>query len=178
MFDWFRLDCVRYRARLEDYLMEEGGVPQSDTDLATHLRHCTQCQQALEDARLAGALLRRAGGPSMEASDAFVTRVMASIREEVSRRVAPENFWRPLEQLASRFAMVATVALILLTAYLGKVLIPSANTTATASDQETTVTLPANPNMPGVSPIMPEPPAQPSNPDEVLMSLAERDSAF
>ena len=47
-------------------------------------------------------------------------RVMASIREEISRRAAPNVIWRPLELLASRFALAAAAVLLMLSIYMAE----------------------------------------------------------
>ncbi len=97
--------CPKYDARLEDRLAGDSQAnARVDADLED-ISGLRSCRKALDDALLAGGLLRQSDAPATQPSGAFVTRVMASIREEVARRSAPETIWRPLELLASRFAI-------------------------------------------------------------------------
>jgi len=156
------MGCRNYRARLEEYIIRAGLRPATDRQLDEHLRGCTKCRLALDDALLASELMRHAWAPVIELSDNFAARVMASIREEVSRRARPEAIWRPLELLGSKFALGAAAALLLLSVYLAE-FAPSYNPPTVASPAE-------------VGSIMPEAPAPPSNPEEVLISLMEREN--
>jgi hypothetical protein len=101
--------------------------------------------------------MRHARYPEHAVSGAFVTRVMASIRE--AAEAAPSAIWRPLELLASRMALVAAVVLLALSVYLRE-FAPARGTVALNAPAE-------------VGAVMPEPPAQPADADEVLMSLAD-----
>ena len=106
--------CGEYEARLESYLdSAENGA--ADPEVTAHLERCPACREALEDARLARELLRESLEPAVEPSGAFATRVLASIRDAETRR---QQFWRPLEILASRLAAVAAMALLALSIYL------------------------------------------------------------
>lgn len=149
--------CRKYEARLEDAL--HGAA---DEGLKQHLRTCTRCRAALEDARLASSWLRQAWEPTGEAPSAFLTGVMARIREEETRAASPAAFWRPLEFLASRVSMTAAVLLLVLSVYLlgfsprHAVPVPNHNQTElSASD-------------------FPQVPSDPVENDAVLQSLAER----
>jgi hypothetical protein len=82
---------------------------------------------------------------------------MASIRE--AAEAAPSAIWRPLELLASRMALVAAVVLLALSVYLRE-FAPARGAVALNAPAE-------------IGTIMPEPPAQPADADEVLMSLAD-----
>jgi len=143
--------------------------PEADSQLDEHLRGCPECRQALDDAFLASDLLHQADAPALDAPTNFSMRVMASIREEISRREAPNVIWRPLELLASRFAVAAATVLLLLSIYLAE-FAPPFRPAPVASQTEVSSQTEASSQEAG--PVMPEPPAQPSNPDEVLMSLA------
>lgn len=109
---------------------------------------------------MAGELLRGALEPAGEPSGAFVSRVAARIRQEESRRLVLADFWRPLELLASRLAVGAAIILMALTVYLFEYG-PAPRRAPAVTQTEITEGLP-------------EPPAQPANKDEVLLSLAER----
>jgi predicted anti-sigma-YlaC factor YlaD len=156
------MGCPAYRARLEDSL--SGGVAHlgGDAELSAHLHDCARCREALDDALLAAKLIQDVPQNEVQPSEAFVTRVMAAIREQQDRLSAPSAIWRPLERLASRFALVAAVVLLALSAYLaelgparGNLVTPPSTQTAVSSD-------------------FPQPPTAPSTPDDVLISLAER----
>jgi hypothetical protein len=101
--------------------------------------------------------MRHARYPEIAVSPAFVTRVMASIRE--ATQAVPTTIWRPLELLASRMAVVAAVVLLLLSLYLREM---------TTARSTAPVNAPAE-----VGALLPEPPAQPADADEVLISLAD-----
>jgi predicted anti-sigma-YlaC factor YlaD len=149
---------------MEDYLGARPEAFESDADLAAHLRKCARCREAFAAAQLSGPLFFAETEAEVRPSEEFVTRVMASIREERARLLAPGIVWRPLEAFASRFALVAAVVLLALSVFLGEF--------APALRQ---------PDTGGVTGIVaagdwPEPPAQPATQDEVLMSLAEAES--
>ena len=163
MFEWSKTaaDCRRFRVQLEE-LIESDGLRQpaacSDRTFEAHLESCDPCRQALEDARLANELMRDAAVPPSVAPEIFVARVMNAISADVSSQV--RAIWRPLELLASRFALVAAAVLLALSVYLTE-FAPPFREVATANSQ---IALGAG---------LPEPPAQPSNADEVLISIAE-----
>ena len=111
-----QMDCRSCRARMEDYLSDYsmGGLEHIDPEsgLAAHLRDCAACREAFDEASLASTIVRGACEPAAEVSGAFVTRVMAGIREEDAWRIADGTIWRPIELLASRFALAASVVLL------------------------------------------------------------------
>ena len=152
-----RFGCPEYRASLEDVLRDGEVCIEPDSALELHLQSCALCRQALNDAVTASKLMRHARYPEFASSPAFVTRVMAAIRE--ATQAAPNAIWRPLEILASRMALVAAVLLLALSVYL-KEFAPLRGTVATNAQTE-------------IGAGMPEPPAAPADADEVLMSLAE-----
>ncbi|HJY87670.1 MAG TPA: zf-HC2 domain-containing protein [Candidatus Acidoferrales bacterium] len=104
--------CKEFEAKLESYLE---GAEGSAEEVRAHLARCNACRRGLEDARLARELLREGLEPAREPSDAFATRVLAGIREQEAMR---QQFWRPLEALASRLAVVAAMALLVLSVFL------------------------------------------------------------
>lgn len=148
--------CQRYESRFEDHL---GGAP--DPELEDHLVRCGDCRSALNDARLAGDLLRKAWEPASEPSRAFVANVMARIRHEEARAESRAAFWTPLEFLASRLSLTAALLLLVLSFYLVKfapqrtVQLETIHSELSASD-------------------FPQPPGDPVSNEEVLQSLAER----
>ena len=159
-----QMGCRAYRARMEDCLLDGTERIDADPEMAAHLRDCTACREAFDAGLLASAIVRGACEPSAHVSGAFVTRVMAAIRDEESRRAAAGAIWRPIELLASRFALAASVLLLAASFYLVE-FAPPFEMPATTSQTE-------------VVSVMPEPPAQPSNQDEVLMSLVEMENGY
>jgi predicted anti-sigma-YlaC factor YlaD len=117
MFSWNERGCRKYQIRMEDQLSTAPEAVESDLELTAHLRGCAQCRESFAAAQLSGRLFS-AEEPEAQPSEAFVTRVMASIREEQARLLAPTAVWRPLEALASRFALVAAVVLLALSVFL------------------------------------------------------------
>ena len=152
-----RFGCPEYQASLEDGVREGDATVEPNSALARHLQVCGDCREALSDALIASKLMRHARYPENAVSGAFVTRVMASIRE--AAEAAPSAIWRPLELLASRMALVAAVVLLALSVYLRE-FAPARGAVALNAPAE-------------VGAVMPEPPAQPADADEVLMSLAD-----
>jgi hypothetical protein len=157
------LGCPEYGARLEANLT--AGGPITDAALSVHLRECPPCREAMETSLLASQLVRDAQRPVRAAtSEAFVTRVMAAIREQELRRAIASGIWRPLELLASRVALVAAVLLLALSFYITR-FAPPLDTTASNGQAE-------------IGAGLPERPALPANEDEVLMSLADMDNGI
>jgi predicted anti-sigma-YlaC factor YlaD len=164
MFSWrdARFGCPNYQASLEDILHDGEARIEPNSALERHLQGCADCRQALQDALIASKLMRHARYPENDSSPAFVTRVMASIRE--ATLAAPSAIWRPLELLASRMALAAAVVLLALSVYLRE-FAPARGTLAVNAPAE-------------IGAGMPEPPAQPADADEVLMSLADTGDAI
>jgi len=154
--------CPEYQASLEDVLREEEICIEPGSALERHLAGCAACRQALSEALVARKLMQHVRYPERAASPAFVTRVMASIRE--ATQVAPSALWRPLELLASRMAVAAAVVLLALSVYLRE-FAPARGTMAVNTQVE-------------IGAGMPEPPAQPADADEVLMSIADTGDAI
>lgn len=158
MFNQAKLpkQCRKFEARFEDYL---GGA--QDPELREHLTGCESCRAALEDAGLAGNLLREAWEPASEPSLAFLTNVMARIRQEEARAKSPAAFWAPLEFLASRLSLTAAVVLLALSVYMmefapRRMVFPNpVRTELSAND-------------------FPQPPGDPVSNEEILQSLSER----
>ncbi len=162
MFSWKERGCRKYQARMEDHLSAAPEAVESDLELTSHLRGCARCRESFAAAQLSGRLFFAAEEPEVQPSEAFVTRVMASIREEQARLSAPAAAWRPLEAMASRFALVAAVALLALSVFLGE-LAPALRQPEFSASTEVA---------------WPEPPAEPATQDEVLMSLAEAENGI
>lgn len=195
MSDWSTEEqsCREYRAILEECLdrdspasarenaeiRAENSLEESrrrlitDPRLKTHVSQCALCSKAVDDALLARELVRNSGlaaavSRSAGFADSFSARVMASVRAEMLERTAA-GIWRPLELLASRFALVAAVILLALSVYLVK-FAPPFRLAATGLQIESSQT--------EVDAGLPAPPSQPSSQDEVLISLSERANGF
>jgi predicted anti-sigma-YlaC factor YlaD len=170
MFHWNERGCRKYQMRLEDCV---GAMPQaveSDPELAAHLRECGKCREAFAAAELSGRLFAGIEQPAVLPSETFVTRVMAMVREAEATQSASAAIWRPLEALASRFALVAAVVLLALSVFLGEF--------APALRQAEVISTGTAPAATEVIGDWPEPPAQPATQDEVLMSLVGVDNGI
>lgn len=157
-----RFACPEYQASLEDVLREGEAFIEPGSPLDGHLQGCADCRLALNDALVASKLMLHARYPERPSSPAFVTCVMASIRE--ATQAASSALWRPLELLASRMALVAAMVLLALSVYLRE-FAPARGTMAVNGPVE-------------IGAGMPEPPAQPADADEVLISLADVEDAI
>jgi len=159
-----RTCCRRYRALLEENSFHAGGaVLEVDAELSAHAWGCIVCSKALTGALLAADFMSHAREPTAEFSDVFATRVMATIRKESARQTALSAIWRPLELLALRFVLAALVVLALLS-YLAEFAAPRHASEITSETEVGAGFL--------------EPPAQPANKEEVLVSLAGSDTEF
>jgi predicted anti-sigma-YlaC factor YlaD len=154
--------CPEYQASLEDILRDGAAGIEPGSRLESHLQGCVACRQALNDGLTASKLMRHARYAESELSPVFVTRVMAAIRE--ATQAAPNAIWRPLELLASRIALAAAVVLLALSVYLRESTPPRGTAAINAGTE--------------VGAVLPEPPAQPADADEVLMSLADTSDAI
>lgn len=165
-----KLSCRMYLPRLEAAvsLLNSGilnsgisdanmSVP-ADPELAAHLRGCVACRQALEDAVLAGDLLREVRAPQEGPDQLFASRVAARIRARETQLHSELEFWNPIEVLARRVVWASSVLFLLLSS----ALYPMWGFHSPAPAQERITD-----RFPDLVP------DQPSNKDEVLVSLAE-----
>jgi predicted anti-sigma-YlaC factor YlaD len=169
MFQWSERGCRKYQIRMEDRLAGSPLDAESDPELAAHLRECSKCREAFGAAELSGRLFAGAETTKVQPSEAFVTRVMASVREAEARMSGQAAAWRPLEALASRFSLVAAMVLLALSVFLGEFspALRQVEVVSSGAASGTTVTSD-----------WPEPPAQPATQDEVLMSLVGVDNGI
>lgn len=106
--------CPEYEAILEDYL--DGALDGGNSrKLTEHLRACTGCKRALDDAAAASQWLRLAP-PTPEPGPAFARIVMARIRAEEEAQ-GRTSFWEPFVSLAWKFATTAALGLVVMLAY-------------------------------------------------------------
>jgi predicted anti-sigma-YlaC factor YlaD len=109
------MTCKRFEhrlAELEDYL---NGEAPNIAAIEEHLGGCTACRQAMEEARLAGALLREALEPAPEASAAFWTRLGTRLRDAEAGQRPEMDFWGAMEAFSRRLA-VSAAAMVLVVA--------------------------------------------------------------
>jgi len=157
--------CEHYEARLEDAVgiaVERGEQIALGDDLAAHVSSCANCREALDAVTLSGSLLRSGLEPTAAPGPFFAKRVMAVIRAEEEHLAAQGSiFWRPVQHLAARMALVAAVLVMALTVY-----VYAAPGGVTNAQSETAYELVPHQQL--------DP--QPQSKDEVLMSLVERDN--
>lgn len=149
-----RVACEAYEARLEDYLAGRD----AGADLVAHVERCVACREALENARLAGQLLREGFEPQAAPHPAFATRVLAHIRAQEEEAARTSDLWGALEVLARRLALTASMALLLLALYVGVYGGPQ--------EQSNTAPAEASANYPSLV-------GQPNSSDEILQAFAD-----
>lgn len=151
--------CSPFAAQLETALESAGTErPVLGAELDAHLTDCADCRAAFEDAVMARELLQSSLAPAVPAFG-FSTRVLATIRAEEASVAQGSIFWRPLEHLAAKVALVAATVVLLLSFYVYG-FVPRNPTDAVATDQNFT--------------LVPQPEnQQPATADDVLMYLAE-----
>src|SRR5580700_6365282 len=90
------MGCRDYRGTLQEFLTADVPNAEMDARLKAHLRECALCHEAVETAALASRLVL-GEQPPVRVSEAFVTRVMAAIREQQVLLTGSAAIWRPLE---------------------------------------------------------------------------------
>ncbi len=119
--------CSALEARLEDYV--EGRLENREAEeVEIHVRSCPRCTAALQNSRLSVDLFSvLKARPAPNPNPFFVSRVMASIRQEERE----QDLWKPVERAAWRLCWLASLAVIVLmlfmlrAEYSGPVAIPS-----------------------------------------------------
>jgi len=106
--------CSQYEAALEDHLHGDLGGDEA-TELAEHLKTCSGCRAALDEAVLSARLLRVAE-PAADPGPGFGHMVMARIRAELHLHEG-KSIWQPFVSLAWRFAATAAIALVILVSF-------------------------------------------------------------
>lgn len=159
------LACKQYERMLADYLAGECSASESGQADA-HLRECSNCRVALEDARR-GAGFLRAALPLLEKSPEprpeFARLTMARIRVETEQSAERGGFWQPFVSFAWRFAATAMVALVILLTY--------------AVRGHYAPRAAAGIQGPLADVFAPDPTRVPANQDEILIMVAETDHA-
>lgn len=154
---WFREGLRSLVEKTPAALGSEELLKDADAELREHVSACSACGSLLGDALEARKLLRAAFAPAV-APDTFAARVMAGIREHEAQPAIGAYPWAAMQALASRVAWVAALVLLVGSTWVYQRGAPRPNP---AVLPETTADR------------FPEPTPQPSNLDEVLVSLAE-----
>lgn len=149
--------CSQYEAVLEDHLHGDLGGHEA-TELAEHLKTCSGCRAALDQAVLSARLLRVAE-PATDPGPGFSHMVMARIRAELHLHEG-KSIWQPFVSLAWRFAATAAVALMILVSF------DVGRHNQLRQDQSLLATNRLPELVPDQSPV-------PTNSDEVLLMMAE-----
>ncbi len=158
--------CPEYEALLEDYL--SGALCDANVAAtAQHLEGCPKCRRAADAALAGGRMIREmseAAGERPQPSPAFPRIVMARIRAAEAARLAEnEGFWRSLVSLGWRFAVTATLAVVMLAAYdARRNLLPQPNVASVRPTEVRDI-------------VSADTTVLPASRDEVLMMLAEFD---
>jgi anti-sigma factor RsiW len=148
--------CGEWEALLEDFL--EGTLSRHAADqVSAHLGRCAVCREALDEARASVHLLRGGCEPTQDPGPIFARRVMALIRTEETQG---SRFLKPLESLAWRLALSASLVVALLIGYGLRPRI-GAQTVITSARQAR------------AEEIFPDPDQQPASRDEVLLEIAQ-----
>lgn len=155
--------CRDHEAKLEEYLSGDLGGAEAKA-AAEHLKNCSGCRNAFEQAA-GGARLLQVARATPEVSPDFALRVMARIRRVEQDRVSERaRFWQPCVYLGWRFAATAVLALIALVAY---------GTRWTSRSQPNTIAM--RPIEAHDFLFASDPTRPPANRDEALMMVAETD---
>jgi anti-sigma factor RsiW len=148
--------CGEWEGLLEDFL--DGALSRHAADqVSAHLARCASCQEAMDAARASARLLRAGCGPVEDPGPVFARRVMALIREEEAKG---SRFLAPLESLAWRLALSASLVVALL---IGYGLRPRAGSQVAVTSARQART----------EEIFPDPDQQPASRDEVLLEIAQ-----
>ncbi len=126
-------------------------------EVREHVSDCPACLGLLRDALEARRLLREALTPAAVPEE-FAARVMAEIRAREAAAVPAGYAWAAVQSLAARVAWVSALVLLIASTWVYQRHVLRPNPAAppdTAADR------------------FPEPPPQPTDLDEVLVSLAE-----
>jgi hypothetical protein len=158
-------NCEQYEAMLEDAADQSavrGDSLALSAGLAAHISSCEHCREAADAVSLSRSLLHSGMEPTAGPGPYFTRRVMAAIRAEEGL-IATQRlvFWRPLERLAGRMAVVAASVVLLLSFYIYAVVAPQRISEETAQTQSFEL-VPHQQLDP-----------QPQTKDDVLLSLAE-----
>lgn len=155
--DYRSAACSEYEAALEDHLQGDLGGPEAAA-LSEHLKTCSGCRTALDEALLSARLLRVAE-PAADPGPGFSHLVMARIRAALHLQEG-KSVWQSFVSVAWRFAATAAFALVLLVTF----------DVAHHNQFQPDPSLLATNNLPE---LVPDHPSVPANADDVLLMMAE-----
>jgi predicted anti-sigma-YlaC factor YlaD len=112
--DYRSAACSEYEAALEDRLSGDLGGPEAAA-LSEHLKTCSGCRAALDEAVFSARLFRVAE-PVADPGPGFSHLVMARIRAGLHLNEG-KSIWQPFVSVAWRFAATAAFALVLLVTF-------------------------------------------------------------
>lgn len=155
--DYRSAACQEREAALEDHLNGDLGGPDAAA-LSEHLKSCSGCRAALDEAVLSARLLRVAE-PAADPGPGFSRLVMARIRAGLKLHEG-KSVWQSFVSVAWRFAATAAFALVLLVSF------DVSHHNRFQQDQSllATNTLPE---------LVPDHSSVPANADDVLLMMAE-----
>ena len=167
-----RKQCIKAEQWFEEATGRLSEAPAAEELLASlepsqrdHVRECGECQNALKDLLESRVLLAALKEPETENRPFFSRRVMAAIAAREMELERATRAWAVVPRLASRFAGIATVLLLIGGAlvYEGPLHKQANQTTQTAQPAAESGTQLFEDNA-----------AVPANRDDVLVSLLER----
>ena len=101
--------CETLKSSLED-VADAGSLPAA---LAQHAVSCAECQRAMDDYRASQVLLSALRREPAESKPWFATGVMAAIASREAQIQGSLEKWTAIPRLASKFAWVSVLALLL-----------------------------------------------------------------
>jgi hypothetical protein len=153
--------CTDYEILLEDSVA--GDLQGAEAlALAAHVRTCTNCRVALDEARVTSRLLRMME-PTPDPGAAFTHMIMTHIRTEGQAGAPREekSLWNLMGAFARPFALTATLALGLMLAFSAYWAPQPNKTDAVVTDAHELIS---------------DPSAAPATADETLMMVAENEN--
>ncbi|GAC1680445.1 MAG: hypothetical protein PVS2B2_18790 [Candidatus Acidiferrum sp.] len=123
------LEAVSERRR--EILVKEDLLAELPQELLAHLSSCAECGQDLDNLLATRNVLHRYAPIHGVDAPWFAGRVMATISAQERVRAGQEIVWSVVPRLASRFAAVAALGLILASGWL--IRLPEEKTTAMAT---------------------------------------------
>jgi anti-sigma factor RsiW len=150
--------CRKFEAHLEEHLAGELGGPDA-VKLSEHLNTCAGCHAALDLAAASTRLLAVAE-PTPDPGPGFARLVIARIRSAQESAAGEKSIWRPFVSVAWRFALAASLAVIVLFTY---------DTTLRRRPQQSMAQLRATHSRD----LVPDAGSPPDSRDEILMMMAE-----
>ena len=160
-----REECERLQDLLESSAADVpgGGIGELAATLPadgrTHFANCGSCREALQDLRATREMLLGAVAPTEDGGPWFAKRVLSTIAARERELAFPASAWSMVPRFASRLAWASAIVLVTGSTWLYQRSTPS------------TIRQPAAASLPEY---LFEAPAPPMNPDDVLISMAER----